>query len=47
MEAAGLIEISLGRDSQAIDFGGGRKPVYTPSFATRLKPTALMVSIAK
>ena len=47
MEAAGLMEVSLGRNSQAIDFGGGQKPVYTPSLATRLKPTHLMVSIAK
>ena len=47
MEATGLIEVSLGRNSQAIDFGGGQKPFYTPSLATRLKPTALMVSIAK
>ena len=47
MEAAGLIEISLGRNSQANDFGGGQKSVYTPSLATRLKPTHLMVPIAK
>ena len=47
MEVAGLIEISLGRNSQAIDFGGGQKPVYTPSLATRLKPTPLMAFIAK
>ena len=47
MEATGLIEVSLGRNSQAIDFGGGQKPVYTPSLASRLKPTHLMVSIAK
>jgi hypothetical protein len=47
MEAAGLIQISLGRNSQAIDFGGGQKPVYFSSLASRFKPTALMVSIAK
>ena len=47
MEIAGLIQISLGRNSQAIDFGGGQKPVYFSSLASRFKPTALMVSIAK
>ena len=31
MEAAGLMEISLGRNSQAIDCAGGQKPVCTPS----------------
>ena len=47
IEVAGLIEVSLGRNSQAIDFGGGQKPVYFSSLASRFKPTALMVSIAK
>ena len=47
MEAAGLIEVSLGRNSQPVDFGGGQKPVYFSSLASRFKPTALMVSTAK
>ena len=44
METAGLIEISLGRNSQAIDFGSGQKPIYFSSLASRVKPTGLMVS---
>jgi hypothetical protein len=47
MEIAGLIEVSLGRNSQPVDFGGGQKPVYFSSLASRFKPTALMVSNAK
>ena len=35
LEAAGLIDVSLGRNSQAIDFGGGQKPIYFSSLASR------------
>ena len=47
IETAGLIDVSLGRNSQAIDFGGGQKPIYFSSLASRFKPVALMVFIAK
>jgi len=47
MEIAGLIDVSLGRNSQAIDFGGGQAPVYAPSFATRFRPSSSMAAMAK
>ena len=46
MEIASLIDVSLGRNSQAIDFGGGQKPVHTPGLATRFRPTATMMAVA-
>jgi len=46
LEAAGLIDVSLGRNSQAIDFGGGQKPAYRPGFASRFRPTATMAAMA-
>ena len=42
METSGLIDVSLGRNSHAIDFGVGQKPVHSPSFAKRFRPTATM-----
>ena len=44
MEIAGLIDVSKGRNSQAVNFGGRQQPAYTPSFATR--PTATMAAMA-
>lgn len=46
METAGLIDVSLGRNSQAMDFGGGQKPIQAPSFSKRFRPTATMVVMA-
>mgnify|MGYP006104788141 CR=1 FL=1 len=46
MEAVGLLDVSLGRNSQAIDFVGGQKPVHSPGFATRFRPTATMATMA-
>ena len=46
MEIANLIDVSLGRNSQAIDFGGGQKLVHTPGLATRFRATATMVAMA-
>ena len=46
METSGLIDVSLGRNSQAIDFGFEQKPAYRPSFATRFRPTATMAAMA-
>ena len=46
METAGLIDVSLGRNSQANDFGFGQQPAYTPGYATRFRPTATMAAMA-
>ena len=46
METAGLIDVSLGRNSQATDFGFGQQPAYTPGYATRFRPTATMAAMA-
>jgi len=46
MEAAGLIKVSLGRNSKNIQFDKSDKVTYSPGFATRFKPTPLLVSMA-
>ena len=46
METSGLIDVSLGRNSQATDFSFGQKPAYRPGFATRFRPTATMATMA-
>ncbi|XDZ70294.1 hypothetical protein AB8879_09985 [Alphaproteobacteria bacterium LSUCC0744] len=46
METAGLIDVSLGRNSQGNDFGFGQQPAYTPGYATRFRPTATMAAMA-
>ena len=46
MEAVGLISISKGRNAQAPQFIEGAAPFYHPSFATRFRPTQVMVSMA-
>ena len=38
MEAVGLIEVSLGRNSKNIQFDKSDKVTYSPGFATRFKP---------
>ena len=47
MEAAGLLDVSLGRNSQATDFSFAQKPAYRPSFATRFRPTTTMAAMAR
>ena len=47
MEAAGLIKVSLGRNSKNIQFDKSDKVSYSPGFATRFKPTPLLVSMAE
>jgi len=47
MEAAGLIKVSLGRNSKNIQFNKSDKVSYSPGFATRFKPTPLLVSMAE
>jgi len=47
MEAAGLIMVSMGRNSQGINFGDGQKPVYSPSLASRFKPTVMLIDLAQ
>ena len=38
MEAVGLIEVSIGRNSKNIQFDKSDKVTYSPGFATRFKP---------
>ena len=45
METAGLIDGSLGRNSQATDFSFAQKPAR-PGYATRFRPTAIMAAMA-
>jgi hypothetical protein len=47
METGGLIDVSLGRNSQATDFSFAQKPAYRPSFATRFRPTTTMAAMAR
>ena len=47
LEAVGLIEVSLGRNSKNIQFDKSDKVTYSPGFATRFKPTPLLVSMAE
>ena len=47
METAGLIDVSLGRNSQATDFSFGQNPVYRPGFASRFRPTTTMAAMAR
>ena len=46
IETAGLIDVSLGRNSQATDFNFAQKPAYRPGYATRFRPTATMAAMA-
>ena len=46
MEALGLIKVSLGRNSKNIKFDESDKVSYSPSFATRFKPTQLLAKMA-
>ena len=46
MEAVGLIEVSLGRNSKNIQFDKNDKATYSPGFATRFKPTLLPAKMA-
>ena len=47
LEAVGLIKVSIGRNSKNIQFDKSDKVTYSPGFATRFKPTPLLVSIAE
>ena len=47
LEAVDLIEVSLGRNSKNIQFDKSDKVTYSPGFATRFKPTPLLVSMAE
>ena len=47
MEAVGLIVISKGRNSKAPQFDEGTALSYLPGFATRFRPTQVMVSMAE
>jgi hypothetical protein len=47
LEAVGLIEVSLGRNSKNIQFEKSDKVTYSPGFATRFKPAPLLVSMAE
>ena len=47
LEAVGLIKVSIGRNSKNIQFDKSDKATYSPGFATRFKPTPLLVSIAE
>ena len=47
MEAVGLIVISKGRNSKAPQFDKGTAPSYLPGYATRFRPTQVMVSMAE
>ena len=46
METAGLIDVSLDRNSQAADFSFEQQPVYRSGFATRFKHTLTMAAMA-
>ena len=46
MEVAGLISISKGRNAQVPQFDEGVALSYLPGFATRFRPTQVMVSMA-
>ena len=47
MEAVGLIVISKGRNSKAPQIDKGTAPSYLLGYATRFRPTQVMVSMAK
>jgi hypothetical protein len=44
METADLIDVFLGRNSQAIDFGFRQKPVHAPGLAIRFGATSTMAA---
>ena len=46
MEAVGLIEVSLGRNSKNIQFDKSDKVTYSTCFATQHKPNPLLASMA-
>ena len=47
LEEVGLIKVSLGRNSKNIQFDKSDKVTYSPGFATRFKPTPLLVPMAE